>query len=131
MQQACSTHYSSHRCPRRRPGGQYGNTNNYYYYDVELMRGSVDFIQQAARQQEEREMMRPEIPRPDYSQYELEIARLRDEIDALRCPSMSLCITPHPLRNPTSAFPPRHIPSPRGFPRWSPSACSRLDRVAI
>eukprot|EP00285_Hemiselmis_virescens_P006573 CAMPEP_0173379516 /NCGR_PEP_ID=MMETSP1356-20130122/2424_1 /TAXON_ID=77927 ORGANISM="Hemiselmis virescens, Strain PCC157" /NCGR_SAMPLE_ID=MMETSP1356 /ASSEMBLY_ACC=CAM_ASM_000847 /LENGTH=497 /DNA_ID=CAMNT_0014332861 /DNA_START=76 /DNA_END=1569 /DNA_ORIENTATION=+ len=60
----------------RRAGGQYGNgpRGDYYYYDVELMRGSVDFIQ----------MQQEAMLRPDYTQYELEIGRLRDEIDALR-----------------------------------------------
>mmetsp|Transcript_21228 Transcript_21228/g.53240 ORF Transcript_21228/g.53240 Transcript_21228/m.53240 type:complete len:497 (+) Transcript_21228:72-1562(+) len=60
----------------KRTGGQYGqgSRSESYYYDVELMRGSVDFIQ----------MQQEAMLRPDYTQYELEIGRLRDEIEALR-----------------------------------------------
>jgi len=43
------------------------------------MRGSVEFLQRTMQLQQ-----RQAPPPPDYSQYELEIARLRDEIEALR-----------------------------------------------
>lgn len=49
---------------------------DFYFFDVDLMRGSADFLNSRAVSN---------VPQQnDYSQYELEIARLRDEIEALR-----------------------------------------------
>jgi hypothetical protein len=51
-----------------------GVNGDFYFFDVDLMRGSADFLNNHA----------PVPQQNDYSQYELEIARLRDEIEALR-----------------------------------------------
>jgi hypothetical protein len=56
-----------------------GVNGDFYFFDVDLMRGSADFLNNHAASRGN------EVPQQnDYSQYELEIARLRDEIEALR-----------------------------------------------